>query len=193
MTIAKATRLHLMCRSCQNTIHVNVKPGLNGLQLPRICDGQKGDANQNQAQCPLDPFLIVPDTRFVAPFPFEMCDLEDPKSGTHVSVSLCVDQQTLKIQEAPDMVPVGELPRYMLATVDRSALPSRSPFFVIHILLILFFSRKQQQPHWDCRPRDQGHVDGNLLHLQQQERPKVQEWGRSRPQTVLPPRRGYAA
>ena len=127
------------------------------------------------------------------PFSLEMCDLEDPKSGTHVSVSLCVDQQTLKIQEAPDMVPVGELPRYMLATVDRSALPSRSPFFVIHILLILFFSRKQQQPHWDCRPRDQGHVDGNLLYLQQQERPKVQEWGRSRPQTVLPPRRGYAA
>jgi len=71
MTIAKATRLHLMCRSCQNTIHVNVKPGLNGLQLPRICDGQKGDANQNQAQCPLDPFLIVPDTRFVAPFPLK--------------------------------------------------------------------------------------------------------------------------
>ena len=95
MTVAKATRLHLMCRACQNTLYVNVKPGLNGLQLPRSCEGQKGDANRNQLNCPLDPFMIVPDS------------------------SHCVDQQTLKVQEAPDMVPVGELPRYMLATVDR--------------------------------------------------------------------------
>ena len=29
------------------------------------------------------------------------------------------DHQTLKLQEAPDMVPVGELPRHMLLSVDR--------------------------------------------------------------------------
>jgi DNA replication licensing factor MCM5 len=29
------------------------------------------------------------------------------------------DHQTLKLQEAPDMVPVGELPRHILLSVDR--------------------------------------------------------------------------
>ncbi len=29
------------------------------------------------------------------------------------------DHQTLKLQEAPDMVPVGELPRHMLLSADR--------------------------------------------------------------------------
>jgi DNA replicative helicase MCM subunit Mcm2 (Cdc46/Mcm family) len=30
-----------------------------------------------------------------------------------------VDQQVLKLQEAPDMVPVGELPRHMMLWTDR--------------------------------------------------------------------------
>lgn len=32
-----------------------------------------------------------------------------------------VDHQTMKLQEAPDMVPVGELPKHMLLSVDRFA------------------------------------------------------------------------
>lgn len=30
-----------------------------------------------------------------------------------------VDHQTIKLQEPPDMVPVGELPRHMLLSADR--------------------------------------------------------------------------
>ena len=30
-----------------------------------------------------------------------------------------IDQQVLKLQESPDMVPIGELPRHALLTVDR--------------------------------------------------------------------------
>lgn len=30
-----------------------------------------------------------------------------------------VDQQTIKLQEAPDMVPVGELPRHVMVWADR--------------------------------------------------------------------------
>ncbi len=35
------------------------------------------------------------------------------------SKSTFADQQVLKLQEAPDMVPVGELPRHMLLSADR--------------------------------------------------------------------------
>lgn len=45
--------------------------------------------------CPLDPYAIVHDK----------CSF--------------VDQQTIKLQEAPDMVPVGELPRHLILSADR--------------------------------------------------------------------------
>ncbi len=47
--------------------------------------------------CPLDPYQIVHDK----------CEF--------------VDSQTLKLQEAPDMVPVGELPRHLILFADRYA------------------------------------------------------------------------
>jgi len=48
-----------------------------------------------EKSCPMDPYLII-----------------HPKSSF-------TDHQTLKLQEAPDMVPVGELPRHMLLSVER--------------------------------------------------------------------------
>jgi DNA replication licensing factor MCM5 len=42
----------------------------------------------------------------------------DPYMIVH-GKSAFIDSQTLKLQEAPDMVPVGELPRHMLLSVDR--------------------------------------------------------------------------
>jgi DNA replication licensing factor MCM5 len=45
--------------------------------------------------CPLDPYVILHDR----------CKF--------------VDQQTIKLQEAPDMVPVGELPRHMMLHAER--------------------------------------------------------------------------
>lgn len=48
-----------------------------------------------EKNCPMDPYLII-----------------HPKSSF-------IDHQTLKLQEAPDMVPVGELPRHMLLSAER--------------------------------------------------------------------------
>jgi DNA replicative helicase MCM subunit Mcm2 (Cdc46/Mcm family) len=61
--------------------------------LPRKCDAPAVEGQKKE--CPLDPYLII-----------------------H-SKSTFADQQILKLQEAPDMVPVGELPRHMLLSVDR--------------------------------------------------------------------------
>lgn len=48
-----------------------------------------------EKDCPLDPYIILHDRcRFV-------------------------DQQMIKLQEAPDMVPVGELPRHMMMHAER--------------------------------------------------------------------------
>ncbi|KAK7808000.1 hypothetical protein U0070_016390 [Myodes glareolus] len=89
---AKATRISIQCRSCHNTLtNIAMRPGLEGYALPRKC-------NMDQAgrpKCPLDPYFIMPDK----------CK--------------CVDFQTLKLQELPDAVPHGEMPRHMQLYCDR--------------------------------------------------------------------------
>jgi len=92
-TRAKATNLTIQCRNCRTTKEMPIKPGLNGSTLPRTCDRIPVDAEEER--CPIDPYIILPDK------------------------CMCVDQQTLKLQELPEMVPTGEMPRHMLLSVDR--------------------------------------------------------------------------
>jgi DNA replication licensing factor MCM5 len=89
---AKATQIHLMCKSCRHVQVFPVSAGFSGIQLPRKCDSVP---QAGAKDCPLDPYVIVHDK------------------------SAFIDQQTLKLQEAHGMVPVGELPRHMLLTADR--------------------------------------------------------------------------
>lgn len=58
--------------------------------LPPLPRDQAG-----RPKCPLDPYFIMPDK----------CK--------------CVDFQTLKLQELPDAVPHGEMPRHMQLYCDR--------------------------------------------------------------------------
>ncbi len=53
--------------------------------------------------CPVDPFFIVPDK----------CK--------------CVDYQVLKLQESPDSVPQGEMPRHMQLYCDRYMVEQVAP------------------------------------------------------------------
>lgn len=97
---SRATKLHLQCRSCQTAKIIYPAGGMGGVGggsdrgLPRFCDAPTPDGT-GKSDCPMDPYLII-----------------------H-SKSTFADQQTLKLQEAPDMVPVGELPRHMLLSADR--------------------------------------------------------------------------
>ncbi|KAF8202944.1 MCM-domain-containing protein [Pholiota molesta] len=83
---SRATKLHLQCRACRSTKDIYPQGGLGGLGsgsdrgLPRVCDAPEPEGQKKD--CPLDPYLII-----------------------H-SKSTFADQQTLKLQEAPDMVPV---------------------------------------------------------------------------------------
>ncbi|KAL5535173.1 MCM5 [Sanghuangporus sanghuang] len=96
---SRATKLHLQCRGCRSTKDIYPPGGLGGIGggadrgLPRQCDAPEPPGQKKD--CPLDPYLIV-------------------HSKSNFS-----DHQTLKLQEAPDMVPVGELPRHILLSADR--------------------------------------------------------------------------
>lgn len=56
---AKATRITIRCRSCNNTIpNIPVKPGLDGYIIPKVCPTENIGGRD---KCPFDPFFIVPD------------------------------------------------------------------------------------------------------------------------------------
>uniref|UniRef100_V9KHZ1 DNA replication licensing factor MCM5 n=2 Tax=Callorhinchus milii TaxID=7868 RepID=V9KHZ1_CALMI len=89
---AKATSIAIQCRSCRNMIsNIAVRPGLEGYNLPRKCNTEQA----GRPKCPIDPYFIVPDK------------------------CRCVDFQVLKLQEAPDAVPHGEMPRHIQLYCDR--------------------------------------------------------------------------
>jgi DNA replication licensing factor MCM5 len=50
--------------------------------------------------------------------------------------SLFIDQQTMKLQEAPEMVPTGEMPRSVLVAVERGLVDKASPGTRVTVLAI---------------------------------------------------------
>jgi DNA replication licensing factor MCM5 len=80
---------------------MSVDFGFSGATLPRKCD--KVNSNQDGPKCPLDPYQIDHDQ------------------------STFINQQTLKLQEAPDLVPVGELPKHILLSADRTLVNQAVP------------------------------------------------------------------
>jgi DNA replication licensing factor MCM5 len=91
---SKATVLSLQCRSCAGPYQMIVEGGFTGVSLPRICNRQRPEHEASE-KCPMDPYFVV----------HERCQF--------------IDQQVIKLQEAPDQVPVGELPRHILISADR--------------------------------------------------------------------------
>ncbi|KAI1491213.1 MCM-domain-containing protein [Biscogniauxia mediterranea] len=91
---SKATELQIQCRNCLHTQVIPVFGGFTGVTLPRQC-GRQRTANDTSEKCPLDPYFVIHEK------------------------SKFVDQQIIKLQEAPDQVPVGELPRHVLISADR--------------------------------------------------------------------------
>lgn len=90
---SKATHITIQCRSCkQMKSKIALKAGLDGYALPRRCTSDQSSLAQ---KCPVDPYFIVPDK----------CQ--------------CVDFQLLKLQEAPEDVPHGEMPRHLQLYAER--------------------------------------------------------------------------
>jgi DNA replication licensing factor MCM5 len=91
---SKATSIHIQCRTCDHAQDLSVLGGFSGVSLPRQCGRFRSPGDPTE-KCPLDPYFVVHEK------------------------SMFVDQQIIKLQEAPDQVPVGELPRHVLISADR--------------------------------------------------------------------------
>ena len=98
----KMKKCALQCRNCGNMKYINVKSGFSSFKIPRQCDNSKLIGEQRE-KCPLDSYITVPEK------------------------SQYIDVQTLKIQEAPELIPVGEIPRSYLLYCDRSLVNQVTP------------------------------------------------------------------
>jgi DNA replication licensing factor MCM5 len=107
---SRATTVHLRCSRCQHetTVHATSGP-FGAILLPQRCL-----ATENQEQdCGPSPYSVVPDN------------------------SLFVDQQTLKLQESPEVVPTGEMPRSVLLAVERGVVDKAPPGTRVSIMAIV--------------------------------------------------------
>eukprot|EP00440_Ansanella_granifera_P024095 gb/GFBE01026172.1/.p1 GENE.gb/GFBE01026172.1/~~gb/GFBE01026172.1/.p1 ORF type:complete len:754 (+),score=245.46 gb/GFBE01026172.1/:1-2262(+) len=82
----KARKVVLKCSSCENVKEITVNPGFTAAHIPAACDGNAMRAGQME-KCPPNPFVVVGD----------LCDMEA--------------DQAIRLQELPEHVPVGEMPR----------------------------------------------------------------------------------
>lgn len=96
----KSTAVVLRCRNCNDRVTVPVNPGFGGFAVPRACRRILADG---EVPCPLDPYTVLPDD------------------------SKFMDNQTLKLQELPESVPTGEMPRSITLSCDRYLTDMVSP------------------------------------------------------------------
>ena len=100
----KATYITIQCKSCRHTERVVCRPGVGGAAIPRSCQARQGQAGAPGAgDCGMDCYQVLADK------------------------AAWVDQQSLKMQERPEDVPTGDLPRSMVCMVDRQLCSTVSP------------------------------------------------------------------
>lgn len=89
----KASTVMLKCTNCENLKEVPVPRGFSAAPVPRGCDGNAQRPAMDK--CPVNPFQVVT----------ELCSF--------------TDQHCMKLQELPESVPVGEMPRSITLLADR--------------------------------------------------------------------------
>lgn len=90
----KASTLTIMCSNCYAQQTIKSTSGFGSTMLPRHCTSRPAEAGGRA--CPMDPFIISPDD------------------------SEYINTQTMKLQEAPEMVPTGEMPRHIVLAAENS-------------------------------------------------------------------------
>merc|ERR1719253_2489301 len=97
----KARKVCLKCSNCENYREITVGAGFTAAHVPGQCDGNS--LRGPMEKCPPNPFVIVDD----------LCEY--------------ADEQILKLQELPDHVPVGEMPRHVDLCVSQYLVDKASP------------------------------------------------------------------
>lgn len=116
-TQIRARKAVWKCQNCGHLKRVEVPFGLYGCSAPGICDNARISGPEKQ-DCRLGSYHL------------------------DVDKSEYADQQVMKLQEAPELIPTGEMPRSMLLTADRALTDKCTPGNRVKIIGILSITRK---------------------------------------------------
>mmetsp|Transcript_4360 Transcript_4360/g.13789 ORF Transcript_4360/g.13789 Transcript_4360/m.13789 type:complete len:622 (+) Transcript_4360:460-2325(+) len=117
---SKAVGIQIRCSRCGKRDFVECRGSFAQITLPARCNSVGSE------DCGSSPYVIVPDD------------------------CLYIDQQNLKLQEAPETVPTGEMPRSTLVVVDRGLVDVAAPGARVSILGVLsLFERKNANLNLD--------------------------------------------
>lgn len=123
---SRATEIKAICSGCGHEL--NIQCAHSGFTLPRKCQRvseKEGGPAAAGGSCPLDPYSIVPD------------------------FSKFTDYQYIKIQEAPEDVPAGEMPRHISGSVDRALsnrlIPGKRCLFIAILQMVKIGDRASKQ------------------------------------------------
>eukprot|EP00818_Percolomonas_sp_WS_P005191 CAMPEP_0117437884 /NCGR_PEP_ID=MMETSP0759-20121206/1762_1 /TAXON_ID=63605 /ORGANISM="Percolomonas cosmopolitus, Strain WS" /LENGTH=707 /DNA_ID=CAMNT_0005229547 /DNA_START=17 /DNA_END=2136 /DNA_ORIENTATION=+ len=109
-TRSKATMARVQCTRCSSKKTVFLPPGFATIPLPQSCGAQVIGQDGAQTICSGGQYVIVP----------HECQF--------------MDQQTLKLQERPEDVPTGEMPRSLTLTCDRYLVEQAPPGTRINVV-----------------------------------------------------------
>jgi len=101
--VLKAVVLKAQCKGCQAVLSIPIESGLSGCRLPRVCTAVRQTQQPAGEKCPMDPYVILADS----------CEF--------------VDLQTMRLQETPETIPTGEMPRNFTVTVERHLVDKVAP------------------------------------------------------------------
>jgi DNA replication licensing factor MCM5 len=100
---AKAIEIKYQCTKCSNIFTIESKGPMQAINLPSKCEYSQQNPGQGREDCGTGTLVVLPDN----------CKY--------------IDQQTLKLQESPEVVPTGEMPRNIMLSVDRYLVDKCSP------------------------------------------------------------------
>ncbi|XP_049849301.1 DNA replication licensing factor mcm-5-like [Schistocerca gregaria] len=92
---AKASLIRAQCRYCGDVQTLPVPTGFGHVELPRTCKASDSKG-PDEAKCPATPYVIQPE------------------------MTKYIDLQILKLQETPEKIPSGEMPRHAQLVAERA-------------------------------------------------------------------------
>jgi DNA replication licensing factor MCM5 len=123
----RAMALRIRCAKCMDTRTVFGNSTVSGTASSSSSGGTTGlGASSPFSGFSLPQRCLGPDPQQCGPSPYAVLPDE----------CLFIDQQTLKLQEAPEMVPTGEMPRSVLVAVERGLVDKAPPGTRVTVLAI---------------------------------------------------------
>lgn len=99
---AKAVRMGIQCKFCKFKTYLNIGSGISTMELPKQCSNPE-PPDDAANKCRPNPFVVLPDETDY------------------------IDQQIMKLQEAPETIPTGEMPRHIQLLVERNLVSRAVP------------------------------------------------------------------